>query len=73
MTHGKQIQLKTTTGTTIGIVELVSWTRPVLRKTHNPGTFFKYQTGKDQIGKTYETKARGGGWRLKRFSIGGAE
>ena len=64
--HTKPIPLLTGSGALKGTATLVQWTEPVLRTTHNGDTQFKYQTGIDAAGVEYETKSRGGGWRVKR-------
>ena len=62
----KKITITSGTGFPKGSAVLVRWTAATLRNTHNPGTRFKYQTGVDASGVEYETKSRGGGWRVKR-------
>ena len=59
----KKITLRTSSGIEKGTVDLVDWTEPLLLKTHNGDTRFKYLIGCDAEGVWYETKSRGGGWR----------
>jgi hypothetical protein len=59
----QRVKLTTGSGIVKGEVDLVSISEPVLRRTHNGDTWFKYQTGEDSRGVRYETKPRGGGWR----------
>lgn len=61
----KIIKILTGTGFPKGTATLVEWSEPRLRTTHNGDTRFKYQTGVDADGIEYETKSRGGGWRVK--------
>ena len=62
----KKITITSGTGFPKGSAVLVRWTSATLRKTHNLNTRFKYQSGVDASGVEYETKSRGGGWRVKR-------
>ena len=66
MNAAKPIAIRSRTGYIKRIVELVSWSDPELRKTHNGTTRFKYQTGIDAAGVIYETNSKGNGWRVKR-------
>ena len=60
----KRILLRTGSGIIKGSATLVAWSVPTLRTTHNGETRFKHQTGIDADGIRYETKSRGGGWRV---------
>ena len=62
----KRILIRTGSGIVKGSATLVSWSVPTLRTTHNGDTRFKHQTGIDADGIRYETKSRGGGWRVIR-------
>ena len=59
------ITLRTGSGIPKQTVILVEWTDSKLRTTHNGDTRFHYRSGKDSNGVEYETKSRGGGWRVK--------
>ena len=60
----KTITLRTGSGMPKATVELVEYTQPKKKVTHNHDGYFTYQIGWDKDGVCYETKSRGGGWRL---------
>lgn len=60
----KEITLRSGSGAVKGTAVLIRWSAPVLRTSHNGDTQFKHQIGTDVNGVQYETKSRGGGWRV---------
>ena len=64
----KKITITSWTGSPKDSAVLVRWTAPTLRPSYT-GRWFEYQTGFDASGVEYETKSRGGGWRVKRCRV----
>ena len=60
----KTITLRTGRGYPKGTVDLVLVTAARWKTTHNGDGKFSYQQGWDFHNNMYETKSKGGGWRL---------
>jgi hypothetical protein len=60
----KTITLRTGTGASKGTVDLILVTAARWKTTHNGDGKFSYQQGWDFHNNKYETKSKGGGWRL---------
>jgi len=60
----KTITLRTGTGASKGTVDLILVTAARWKTTHNGDAKFSYQQGWDIHNNMYETKSKGGGWRL---------
>ena len=60
----KTITLRTGSGTPKGTVDLILVTATRWKTTHNGDGKFSYQQGWDFHNNMYETKSKGGGWRL---------
>ena len=60
----KTITLRTGSGTPKGTVDLILVTATRWKTTHNGDGKFSYQRGWDIHNNMYETKSKGGGWRL---------